>query len=236
MLAKIEFLEQALCVVYSEEMNNEGLSAEERGRVGHASKKPTVELLAALHPILGMLGVTRLESSTVRALRAVFARHLAKEIYSTDEKAWRAHSVSRRSFATWKKRVWKMEIEMGKRMPTSLEVAAHLCPEDEGVASRLIDEVLCPIPVKPPCPLTACDHPVYDTRELLGCERPDGNVRPGSQNDDGSRKDGFLHEPMSRFKAAKRLVKNEGILTELSHSVIQHREARGRGVTVQDLI
>ena len=62
--------------------------------------------------------------------------------------------------------------------------------------------------------MTACDHPVYDTSELLGCERPDGNVRPGSQNDDGSRKDGFLHEPMSRFKAAKKLVKNEGILTE----------------------
>ena len=36
------------------------------------------------------------------------------------------HLVSRRSYCTWKKRVWQMEISMGRRMPTAEEMATHV--------------------------------------------------------------------------------------------------------------
>ena len=183
---KFETLRKVLTIIYSEEMNNIDLTAEERGRVGYASAAPTVKLIAAVRPLAAMLGVTRVEQGTVRGIRAVLAGHLFKKVYDTHEKAFKAHLVSRRSYCTWKKRVWQMEISMGRRILTADEVATQVTLHQALVGSK--------------------------------------QVLDGVLNNDGSRKDGFLHETAAKLETAKEMVANANVLTE-AETVVLYAEA-----------
>ena len=97
----LDGVHKAVSIICDEEDNNNGMTAEERGKFGYASHM-SLELGRVLRELATHTGKQRVEKGTLLALRAVIAKEYFSDIYRTDKDAWSAHNASARNFAYWK--------------------------------------------------------------------------------------------------------------------------------------
>ena len=174
-------------LVWDEEMNNNGLTAEERGAIGHAVS-PTLEVAKAVRALAPYLDAARIELASVRAVRAVIARKLCPTVYTTVAMACSSHSVSKRSFATWLKRIWKLEIEVGCRVPSP-----EMMMDSRPNLATWLNQPHEPAPLKPAWE-TEADR-AETARRAMRAEQ--------GLNEDGSRTDGYGHDCAQTFAEAQ---------------------------------
>ena len=192
-------------VLRKEEENNKGMTAAERSQFGFCGTI-SAEFCNAARKVCNLAGAKRTEMGTVRAVRAVYARAYYGHVYRTHKDAVDAHKASLRNFMYWKRKLGWMAAKYGypelifegKQMVDSGPPAGKVKSSDipRPVAVRAEPVKGMDATVKPPSgktPLQADPTQMAKARLLLG-------FSGGELNDDKTRKYGFGHEVMSRFR------------------------------------
>ena len=200
-----------LVVLRKEEENNKGMTSAERSEFGFCGTIST-EFCNAARKVCNLAGAKRTEMGTVRAVRAVYARAYYGHVYRTHKDAVDAHKASLRNFMYWKRKLGWMAAKYGypELIFEGKEMIGSGRPAGKAKSSNIPRPVAVraePVggmdaTVKPPSgktPLQADPTQMAKARLLLG-------FSGGELNDDKTRKDGFGHEVMSRFRTATALT------------------------------